>query len=95
VRVYLETDSGRREAKRPHANAAFVYCPMEKGGPTCVCGGNAFHGDGDIQRGREEYRVRARCNGCGAKLGTIVTEVDTLFGIEEDERVLLGRCRVY
>lgn len=32
---------------------------------------------------------------CGEFLGELQAKVDTIFGIEEDERVLLGRPRVY
>jgi len=32
---------------------------------------------------------------CGAALGLIRARVSTIFGLEEDERVLYGRARVY
>jgi hypothetical protein len=35
------------------------------------------------------------CTACKAHVGTIRVEPDTLFGVREDEAVLMGRCRVY
>lgn len=32
---------------------------------------------------------------CGAYVGTLRAEVNTLFGVREDRAVLEGRCRVY
>ena len=32
---------------------------------------------------------------CGAKIGSVVVEVETIFGLEEDDAVLEGRARVY
>jgi hypothetical protein len=35
----------------------------------------------------------SRC--CRERVGDLKVEHETLFGHEEDERVLMGRCRVY
>lgn len=37
----------------------------------------------------------AECARCRSEVGRLVTTYDTIFGIEEDTRVLAGRCRVY
>ena len=37
----------------------------------------------------------AACTRCKGSVGTLVVERDTLFGPDEDLRVLQGRCRVY
>ncbi len=37
----------------------------------------------------------AGCVACGKTIGKLVVEYDTIFGAEEDERVLNGRPRVY
>ena len=42
-----------------------------------------------------EYHAEAFCTSCSAAVGTIIAKPDTIFGIEEDDRVLNGRCRVY
>lgn len=52
------------------------------------------------QRGRQDIghdtiKAPAVTHCCRAVIGTIVVRVSTIFGIEEDERVLNGRCRVY
>ena len=53
-------------------------------------------GDGNITRGHDTYEARALCCNCGVYVGQIVAKVSTIFGIEEDDRVLNGsRCRVY
>jgi hypothetical protein len=44
----------------------------------------------------DTYRAPAHCCSCGVHVGTITVKVSTIFGIEEDDRVLNhGRCRVY
>jgi hypothetical protein len=43
----------------------------------------------------DTYQARARHLGCDAVIGALRTKVDTIFGIEEDERVLAGPWRVY
>lgn len=93
MKIYLESEGGRREALLPFQGASFVYCPKEDG-ETCKCGGNAFHG-GATTRTDRETRAPAICNGCKTVIGTLVVEHSTLFGLEEDELVLYGRCRVY
>lgn len=42
----------------------------------------------------DTYESDAHC-ACGKPVGKIRVRVSTIFGIEEDERVLYGRCRVY
>lgn len=42
------------------------------------------------------YEADAHCVACGSPVGLMRVEMSTLFGLQEDERVLLaGRCRVY
>lgn len=43
----------------------------------------------------DTYAADAVAVCCKSWVGTLRVQVDTLFGIEEDERVLRGRCRVY
>lgn len=44
---------------------------------------------------RDEYHADGFCLACEARVGTLIAVVPTLFGLEEDERVLNSRCRVY
>jgi len=41
------------------------------------------------------WKAGARCCECGDAVGWIYWAADTIFGTEEDERVLRGRTRVY
>lgn len=41
------------------------------------------------------YEADGGCLACSTYLGLIRYETNTLFGVREDEAVLLGRCRVY
>ncbi len=50
---------------------------------------------GTMVRGHDTYTADAGCIMCNTVLGKLIVTVNTLFGIEEDERVLNGRCRVY
>jgi hypothetical protein len=45
--------------------------------------------------GHDTYAADGEFLCCGASSGTIRAVVSTLFGLEEDEAVLNGRCRVY
>lgn len=83
-----------RNAKAPFAGAAYVVvdgvCPHCKAEPFNVAGVK-----GTLVRGHDTYTADAGCVGCNVPTGKLVITVNTLFGIEEDERVLNGRCRVY
>jgi len=52
-------------------------------------------GSGIKHTSRDTYFADAIALCCRRKIGTIETQVDTVFGIEEDERVLNGPWRVY
>lgn len=41
------------------------------------------------------YSGQAECVRCRSQISEMRVEVSTLFGLDEDERVLHGRCRVY
>lgn len=62
----------------------------------CRCGGTMVSGTGRHIAGRDTYKADAVCAKCGDTVGTLLAKVETLFGLEEDEAVLLyGRARVY
>ncbi len=43
----------------------------------------------------DRYTGTAECVRCRTAVGPMEVVVSTLFGLEEDRRVLQGRCRVY
>jgi len=52
-------------------------------------------GTGIKHRTHDTYFADAVALCCMRKIGTIETKVETIFGIEEDERVMNGPWRVY
>lgn len=64
--------------------------------PSCLVA--EFRVIGDVQRqkvGRDTVTAPALALCCAAEVGTVRVELSTIFGLEEDERVLHGRARVY
>lgn len=78
-------------AKPPYETATFADVG---GGWKCRCGSSRTSGRG-MHHDHDTYRSTGHCTDCGVELGPIVAKVSTIFGIEEDERVLHGRARVY
>lgn len=91
MKIRLHLDDVEWHCTLPHKGAPSV----EAAAPACACGSVWVRGLGDDERGHDTITTRAVCAGCGARRGKLVVTVDTLFGIEEDERVMNGRCRVY
>lgn len=88
----LRPDGCRFAAAVPYEGAQYV----KTGQPACACGGSTFAGVRGTRDSSDRHMEEdAGCCECGAKVGRIRVDFDTLFGIEEDERVLRGRCRVY
>jgi hypothetical protein len=50
---------------------------------------------GTEKRDHDTVESEAGCVRCGKTIGRLVVKFDTTFGLEEDERVLRGRPRVY
>jgi hypothetical protein len=88
--VIIDADSTRHVAKIAEngEHVTIVACP------TCRAAQPPIRGTGITHRGHDTYYARAIARCCGAAL-RMETRVDTIFGIEEDERVLRGRPRVY
>jgi len=91
--IKLDTGVGDvRDCTQPHPHADYVLpsgaCPACKATPWKIQGG-------EVTRGHDTYTAPARCVACGERVGALQVQVSTLFGLEEDERVLYGRCRVY
>ncbi len=98
MKITLTDRDGRSlVAKQPHENADRVIvesgtCAKCKLSPLVVRGlGMTI----DPNASHDTYRADAVCCGCNEPVGVLRVKVSTIFGIEEDERVLNGRCRVY
>lgn len=91
ITVKLKSGGKAIAAKLPYEGAKYVTtdaeCPS-KGHYLDVAGG-------DPNVGHNTIEAPAVCCACKEHVGTIVVKVSTIFGIEEDARVLNGRCRVY
>jgi hypothetical protein len=88
-------DGSSRRASVPYAGCEFVIvnnseCPNSK------CRGYSVRGNGK-NRVQSQYDEEedAVCAACFTPRGRIHVKLDTLFGRDEDNRVLNGRCRVY
>lgn len=91
MRVVLKLTDGRTVTLRPGSTRAEAEC-------SCPACGEALavRGDGRKRSDCDRYYfARGFCVTCGAGVGEIRAYPSTLFGIEEDERVLNGRARVY
>jgi len=90
--------SRRLRCKLPHPGADHVSvlglgyaCPRCGQAPVKAQGGRMRRSADD-----RAYEADAYCAACKRPLGAILrAEIDTLFGLEEDERVLGGMARVY
>ena len=91
MKITIVVGDGRHVATLPYAHAAhaeIVACPHCGDAPGKVAGSGVTHHDHDT------YYARGAMLCCGATVA-IETKTETIFGIDEDERVLHGRCRVY
>lgn len=78
---------------REHPQADHVV--VQAACPKCEDEPLRVRGEGNHIESHDTYAARALCVACGTELGTIRARMSTIFGIEEDERVLNGRARVY
>lgn len=94
VKVSVVDIHGKRHsARRPEYDADHVLidaCPRCRVAPCPV------RGTGITHHNRDTYFAPATAICCGESIGTLEAKVETLFGIDEDEAVLVhGRARVY
>ena len=73
------------KAKQPYPHADHVTAEL-------CCG--KIQGIGQRIADHDTYEADARCV-CGKQVGILRVKLSTIFGLEEDERVLRGRVRVY
>lgn len=92
MKIYItDRDGKRHDMKLPFEHADFVINETF----ACKCGNKAFRGRGIRNTTHDTYGADAECGKCREYVGVIQVVVKTVFGIEEDEAVLFGRCRVY
>jgi len=93
-KLYLIREGERKKLSLPEKEATST--PVGEACPSCgepeykVSGGNRRISSDD-----RAYESDAYCCKCNTFVGTLRLEVDTLFGLREDNAVLNGRCRVY
>jgi hypothetical protein len=88
-------DGRRLPARLPYDAAEFVLVADLPVCPRCGVGLKVAGRAGTEHHDHDTYYAEAGCVGCGATLGELQAKVSTIFGIDEDEAVLNGRCRVY
>jgi hypothetical protein len=93
MKITLTIGDKKLIARRPHDQSTFVE--VNAACPRCKIEPMQVQGNGNSIESRDTYRADARCLACGETVGTLRVKVSTIFGIEEDDRVLNGRCRVY
>lgn len=64
-------------------------CPKCKHDPFLVAG------TGQSVESHDTYRADAVCLSCKERVGVLRVQVETIFGVEEDERVQGGPWKVY
>jgi hypothetical protein len=93
MKITVSVGGAKRAATRPFETADHVMvagvCPL--------CGIEPFkvRGTGVSRNDHDSYYADAECVACSKFVGTIRAKFDTIFGIEEDERVLNGLYEVY
>lgn len=102
IKLHLPADRRTRNFKSrtvtcalPYTDASYVIakgleCECSRGQDLMVSGMGV-----PLERTDRYIRSDAGCSRCGGKIGILTVTFDTLFGAEEDNRVLNGRCRVY
>jgi len=101
MKIELRMSGGAetRSVKAPPRDEVFAIaegaCPYCGASPFRVGGTGKHIAAGD--EGHDTYVARAKCASaaCGREVGVLVARVDTIFGLEEDERVTAGPWRVY
>jgi hypothetical protein len=94
MQVFLIREDKRLRCAVPSKHSPHVVAPGQC--PDCgetpwkVSGGTPYPSDDD-----RAYQATAVSLCCRRRAGIIRAEVDTLFGVREDDAVLNGRCRVY
>jgi hypothetical protein len=94
VKLHVTIADSPRTASLPYESAPFV----DVAGACPSCGAESFRIIGDEPRhsvGHDYVKAPALAICCGAEVGVLRVEFNTIFGLEEDAAVLNGRVRVY
>lgn len=96
MRVELQVPGASPRPCRVVENADYVVPEGRCPNPMCRSGSpttDAFRVSGREQQEVGDYGLHAEawCRSCGAVVGKLVVSEPTLFGFEEDRRVLSGR----
>lgn len=104
MKITVQIGDTHWKAHLPYDGAAhvvvddYVQCPNCGWRPPTVLGiltGIKVHGRHQRIESRDTYRSEAISICCDQVVGVIRVQMSTIFGIEEDERVLNGPWRVY
>lgn len=93
MRIILTIAEKNHVMRVPYPDAPFVVSNDDLRCPHCDTEIKARMPHPTIEF--DTYRGDAVCAGCDRKIGHMTAKVSTIFGIEEDRRVLEGHCRVY
>jgi len=96
VRVEVVIGGEKASIVQPLPDSERVAVLEPKACRACKATPLFVRGRGKRIGGRDYYEATACCERCGEQVGTIRAFVQTIFGLEEDERVIHGsRCRSY
>lgn len=90
MKITLTVSGGEVYVCKETEGHRFVEVPV-----ACACGSELVGGTGKQIENRDTYRAEALCGKCREPRGVLRAQVETVFGLEEDERVLAGPWRVY
>jgi hypothetical protein len=102
MKITVQVNGKALVARPPYADAEYVTIEATCPTPDCDNGKEAMDEGrmsvrSDTRRLVDDsaYEGEAYCNHCRTPIGEMRTEIATIFGIEEDERVLNGPWKVY
>ncbi len=90
--MVIELVQGERRLKASLSYEGAKYVTVKE---SCECGCFDVHSLRSTVNDRGTVKGKALCVECEAGRGELVVRLDTIFGLEEDDRVLNGRARVY
>lgn len=93
MKVTVTIGGKRYKAKLPYPHAKYVV--VDVACPECANNPLEAQGVGNQERGHDTIKSNCACTTCNKVIGTICVQVDTIFGLAEDDKVLNGRWRVY
>lgn len=96
MKITFINKSKRLEAHLPFGGADHVLVAALSTCPDCGEPLKLAGREGTMHHDHDTYYTKAGCLACEKTLGELQTKVSTIFGIDEDEAVLVhGRARVY